>query len=214
MARRTSAKQIEALLAVETNFVMGVVWEERAVLKRIVKLSRQFGVHIVVPEIALVEARGSLLKRIDRQLDSLQQLRFWLNDIARGAGMGGLVKDVKRRLDAIETKLQQHRHGVLKALDNFAEACLTAPLMPEVWIKAYLRWQANLPPFKELDCLIFESLLNFLTRHKAPMAIFFTLDAEDFDHPEIHEAFRQRKALMLFDPYDVVVEFRKFYGVA
>jgi len=214
MERRTSAKQIEALLAVETNFVMGVVWEERAALKRIVKLSRQFGIHIVIPEIALVEARGALLKRIDRQLDSLQQLRFWLNDIARGAGMSGLVKDVKRGLDAIETKLRQHKHRVLKALDNFTEVCLTAPLTPEVWVKAYLRWQANLPPFKEVDCLIFESLLNFLTQHKAQMAIFFTLDAEDFDHPEIHEAFRQRKALMLFDPHDVIAQFRKFYGIA
>jgi hypothetical protein len=213
MARRAPTKQIDVVLAVETNFVVGVVWEERAVLKRIVGLCRQFGICVVVPEVALVEARASLLKRIDRQLDSLQQLRFWLNDIARGMGMSGLVKDVKQGLNAIETKLQQHKRGVLEALDNFVEACLIAPLTPEVWTKAYLRWQANLPPFKELDCLILESLLNFLTQHKARLAIFFTLDAEDFDHPEIHEAFRQRKALMLLDPYDVIVEFRKFYGV-
>lgn len=46
------------------------------------------------------------------------------------------------------------------------------------------------------------------------VAIFFTLDAEDFDHPELHAAFERKHTAMLFDPYDVIVEFRKFYGVA
>lgn len=214
MARRTSAKQVDVMLAVETNFIIGVVWEERLVLKRITDLCRQLGISLIVPEVSLAEARASPLKRIDRQLDSLQQFRFWLNDIARGDRMGKLIKNVKVGLDVIEAELRKHRQGVLRALDDFAKACVIAPFTPEVWTRAYLRWQAGLPPFKELDCLILESLLTFLLRQKAKLAIFFTLDTEDFDHPEIHDAFQRQKAFVLFEPRDVIQEFRKFYGVA
>jgi hypothetical protein len=71
-----------------------------------------------------------------------------------------------------------------------------------------------MPPFKELDCLILESLLAFLPQHKAKLTIFLTLDQEDFDHPELHDDFKRHQTSMLFDPYAVIVEFRKFYGVA
>jgi len=71
-----------------------------------------------------------------------------------------------------------------------------------------------MPPFKEMDCLILESLLAFLTHQKARLAIFLTLDQEDFDHPEIHADFKRHRTKMFFDPHDVIVEFRKFYGVA
>jgi hypothetical protein len=180
----------------------------------LVDICQRFGVLLVVPEVALAEARKTLFHRVDRQLSALQQLRFWLNDIARGVGMSQLVLKVKERLDVIEAELQWRKQLALEALDIFAQNCLIAPLTPHVWVRAYLRWQSNMPPFKELDCLILESLLAFLPQHKAKLTIFLTLDQEDFDHPEIHEAFRQRKVLMLFDPYDVIVEFRKFYGVA
>jgi len=40
------------------------------------------------------------------------------------------------------------------------------------------------------------------------------MDAEDFDHPELHADFKRHRTSMLFDPYAVIVEFRKFYGVA
>ena len=201
------------MLMVETNSIVGYVWEERSVLKRIVSLCRQFGVLLVVPEVSLAEARASLLNRIDRQLSSLQQLRFWLNDIARSAGMERMVRSVKRGLDAIETELQRRRREASAALSTFAQAGTIAPLTPQVWTKAYLRWQANMPPFRELDCLVMESLLAFLQRQKAKLTMFLTLDVEDFDHPEVREEFQRRKTLLLFEPRDVIVEFRKFYGV-
>jgi phytoene dehydrogenase-like protein len=143
----------------------------------------------------------------------LQQLRFWLNDIARSAGMERMVRSVKRGLDAIETELQRRRREASAALSTFAQACTIAPLTPQVWTKAYLRWQANMPPFRELDCLVMESLLAFLQRQKAKLTMFLTLDVEDFDHPEVREEFQRRKTLLLFEPRDVIVEFRKFYGV-
>ncbi len=124
------------------------------------------------------------------------------------------VQQIKQSLDAIEADLQQRKHLVLEALDIFAQACTVAPLTSQVWTKAYLRWRANMPPFKELDCLILATLLSFLQRRKARLAIFLTLDLEDFDHPEVHTAFRQRKVLVSFEPNDVIMQFRKFYGVA
>lgn len=214
MARGASSEQIDAILAVETNFIIGVVWEEQPILKRLMDLCRQFGVPIVIPEVALVEARASLLSRIDKQLTSLQQFRSLLNDIARGAGMARLVGDVKGGLDTIEAELKQSRQKAVKALEAFARSCTVVPLTPQIWMKAYLRWRANLPPFKELDCLVVETVLDFLRKRKAPLTMFLTTDTEDFDHPEVHEAFRGRKTLLLFDPRDVIHEFRKFYGVA
>ncbi|MFA0751819.1 MAG: hypothetical protein SLRJCFUN_002222 [Candidatus Fervidibacter sp.] len=202
------------MLLVEANFVIGTIWERRPSLIYLTSFCQRYGVTIVIPEIALAEARASLLARIDRQLNALQQLRQWLNDIARAAEMGGLVKSAKQRLDAIEAELQKRKISVQDAIDTFVKACTVASITPQIWTRAYVRWKASLPPFKELDCLVFETLMDFLRRHKAPLTMFLTTDAEDFDHPEIHEAFRQRKALMLLDPYDVIVEFRKFYGVA
>lgn len=201
------------MLLVETNFVIGVIWEDRPILAHLRHLCKKFGVQVVVPEVSLAEARASLLKRIDRQLSSLQQLRFWLNDIARSAGMERMVRSVKRGLDAIETELQRRRREASDALSIFAQACTIAPLTPQVWTKAYLRWQANMPPFRELDCLVMESLLAFLQRRKAKLTMFLTMDVEDFDHPEVHEEFQRRKTLLLFEPRDVILEFRKFYGV-
>ena len=164
MARRTSAKRVDAMLMAETNFIVGYVWEERSVLKRIVDLCRQLGVLFVVPEVSLAKARALLFKLIDRQLSSLQQLRFWINDIARNAGMERVVRSVKGGLDAIETELQRRKQEVSAAMSTFAQACTIAPLTTQGWTKAYLRWQANMPPFKELDCLVMESLLAFLQR--------------------------------------------------
>jgi hypothetical protein len=214
MAQRASAREIEAMLLVESNFVIGVVWEGRRDLGYLVDICQRFGVLLVVPEVALAEARKTLIHRVDRQLSALQQLRFWLNDIARGVGMSQLVLKVKERLDVIEAELQRRKQLALEALDIFAQNCLIAPLTPHVWVRAYLRWQSNMPPFKELDCLILESLLAFLPQHKAKLAIFLTLDQEDFDHPELHADFQRHRTNMLFDPYAVIVEFRKFYGVA
>ena len=214
MAGRASEKQIEVVLAIETNFVIGYVWEGVTILEHIWNLCQQFRIEVVIPEIALSEARSSLMKRIDRQVEAIRQFRFWLNDIARAAGMKEQVRQIKQCLDGIETELQRRKQLILKALEMFAQACTVVPLTPQVWARAYVRWKANMPPFKELDCLVAETLLEFLRRRRAKLSLFLTMDAEDFDHPEIHEAFRQRKALMLFDPYDVIVEFRKFYGVA
>ncbi len=112
-------------------------------------------------------------------------------------------------MSAIDAELRQRRQ---KASDT--QAFLVVPLTPQIWTRAYLRWRANLPPFKELDCLIAESLLAFLQRHRAPLTLFLTLDVEDFDHPEMPDAFRQRNALLLFEPREVIREFRQFYGVA
>ena len=79
------------MLAVETNFVIGVVWESWQILVQLLRLCIQFGVTFVFPEIALAEARAALVARIDRQLIALQHLRQWLNDIARAAEMVSLV---------------------------------------------------------------------------------------------------------------------------
>lgn len=201
------------MLLVETNFVIGNIWERRPSLVYLASFCHRYGIPIVISEIALAEARASLLNRIDRQLNSLQQLRFWLNDIARSAGMEKMVRSVKRGLDAIETELQRRKQEASAALNTFARACTIAPLTPQVWTRAYLRWQANMPPFKELDCLVMESLLAFLQRRKAKLTMFLTMDAEDFDHPEVHEEFRRRKTLLLFEPQNVIFEFRKFYGI-
>jgi len=202
------------MLLVEANFVVGIIWERRPSLVYLMSFCRQYGVTVVIPEVALAEARASLLNRIDKQLHALQQLRQRLNDIARAAEMKRLVQSAKKGLDAIEAELRNRKIGVQEAMDTFAKACTVVPLTPQIWARAYVRWKAGLPPFKELDCLVFETLTDFLRKRKAPLTMVLTMDAEDFDHPEIHEAFRQRKALMLLDPYDVIVEFRKFYGVA
>lgn len=213
MEGRASAQQVEAMLLVETNFVIGNVWERRQSLIYLASFCHAYHIPIVIPEVALAEARGAILNRIDRQLTSLQQLRFWLNDIARGAGMKKLVQNVKEGLEAVEAELKRRKRGTLNALQVFAQACVVAPLTPQVWTRAYLRWQANMPPFKELDCLVVESLLSFLQRRKAKLTMFLNLDREDFDHPEVHDEFRRRKTLLLFEPCDVINEFRKFYGV-
>lgn len=214
MARRTSEKQVTAILAVETNFAIGVIWEQRSLLLRIKRLCEQTGTLLVIPEVALVEAKSSLMKRIDRQLEAMNQFRFWLNDIARAAGMKEHVLQIKQALNNIEAELQRRKQLILDAISIFAQSCVVVPLTPQVWTKAYLRWRANLPPFKELDCLIMETLLEFLQRRKAMLTMFLTMDAEDFDHPEVHEAFRERKTLILFDPRHVIHEFRRFHSVA
>jgi hypothetical protein len=214
VARETSAKQVTAILSVETNFIIGIVWEQRPVLLRIKKLCEQLGVLLAVPEIALAEARNSLLQRIERHLIASQQFRFWLNDIARAAGIREQVRQIKRCLDGIEAELQRRKQLILEALEMFAQACTIVPLTPQVWARAYVRWKANMPPFKELDCLVAETLLEFLRKRRAKLSLFLTMDAEDFDHPELHADFKRHRTNMLFDPYAVIVEFRKFYGVA
>lgn len=210
---RAPTKPIEAMLLVEANFAIGFVWEKRPTLQYLWQICQQQCVQVVIPEVALAEAQASLIKRVDRQLDAIQKFRFWLNDIARAAGMKQPVQQIKRELDGIEAELQRRKHLILKALNIFAQACIIAPLTPQIWTQAYLRWQANMPPFKELDCLVMETLLAFLRRRKAKLRMFLTLDVEDFDHPEIQDEFRRQKTLLLFAPRDVITEFRKFYGV-
>jgi len=205
---------VTVILAVETNFAIGVIWEQNPLLLRIKRLCEQTGALLVIPEIALAEAQSSLLKRIDRQLGAIQQFRFWLNDIARAAGMKEQILQIKRALSSMEADLLRRKTLVSEAVDIFARSCTVVPLTPQIWTRAYLRWRANLPPFKELDCLVVETVLDFLRKRKAPLTMFLTTDTEDFDHPEAHEAFRGRKTLLLFDPRDVIHEFRKFYGVA
>lgn len=214
LEKGTRTRPIEAMLLVETNFVIGFVWEKRPILQYLWRLCQQWSIQVVVPEVSLVEAKASLIKRMNHHLDAIQQFRFWLNDIVRAAGMEQQVRQIKQVIDVLESELRRRQNLVLEALRTFAEACVIAPLTPQAWTKAYLRWQGNMPPFKELDCLVLETLLDFLRRRKAKLTMFLTMDAEDFDHPEIHEAFSKRKALMLFDPSDIIGEFRKFYGVA
>jgi bifunctional pyridoxal-dependent enzyme with beta-cystathionase and maltose regulon repressor activities len=91
VARETSAKQVDVMLLIETNSVIGTIWERRQGLVYLMSFCQRYGITVVIPEVALAEARASLLARIDRQLNSLQQLRQRLNDIARAAEMDKLV---------------------------------------------------------------------------------------------------------------------------
>jgi len=214
VAGRTSAKQVDVMLLIETNSVIGTIWERRQGLVYLMSFCQRYGITVVIPEVALAEARASLLARIDRQLNSLQQLRQRLNDIARAAEMDKLVQFVRQGLNDIESELRRRRNDVQEAINTFAQACTVVPLTPQVWARAYVRWKANMPPFKELDCLVAETLLEFLRKRRAKLSLFLTMDAEDFDYPELHADFKRHRTSMLFDPYAVIVEFRKFYGVA
>ncbi|MCX7969551.1 MAG: hypothetical protein N3B10_13845, partial [Armatimonadetes bacterium] len=122
MERRASEKQVKAILAVETNFAIGVIWEQRPYLLRIKRLCDQTGTLLVIPEVALVEAKSSLMKRIDKQFEAIQQFRFWLNDIARAAGMKEHVLRIKQALSDMEEELQRRKQLILEAVNIFAQS--------------------------------------------------------------------------------------------
>ncbi|MFQ6054863.1 MAG: hypothetical protein ACE5J9_04680 [Methanosarcinales archaeon] len=75
------------------------------------------------------------------------------------------------------------------------------PYTKDASIRAELRFKSSKPPFKEDDCRIFESILEYVksVKEKYDTIIFYTADKEDFDYDLIRDELSGKGIEIMFD---------------
>jgi len=202
---------MSVLVLGETNLLLFATLDQGLGYGYLRDLARQGRIVLGIPEIALREARGSLLERWQRRRVALEGVLPWINDIARSGYAQERVEPLRHHVHETVAWLRDMERLTDESLDAFARVCRLLPHTPEAMMRGHLRHLAQLPPFKSSNCELYECVLQFLREHAADFAhvLFLNLDREDFDHPSIHSELAALHAELLFSVGDCIQRLRE-----
>lgn len=168
-------------------------------------LASEGKIDIAIPEFSFLEVRGKIGERFRRREDKLSDIISFLNELMRSEYHKSTLYDVKEKLKQLYVKSPKEKNEVLQSAEEIKSLCISIPHSAEISYRAFLRSVANLPPYKDNDRQIYESILDF-TKDKGEydLIIFYTSDKEDFDHEEIRDELEERDIEVYFDSGNVV----------
>ena len=86
------------------------------------------------------------------------------------------------------------------------------PYTQSASINAELRYGSSRPPFKQTDCKIFESVLEYINSMKQnyEMVFFYTSDKEDFDNLTVRTELKNLDVKLFFEPGEIINKICEF----
>ncbi|MFV9677436.1 MAG: PIN domain-containing protein [Methanosarcinales archaeon] len=198
-------KNPKILVICETNFVYSVILAQDRNCGYLLDLASENKIDIAIPKFSFIEVRGKIGKRFQRREDKLRDIILFLNELMRSEYHKRTLYDVKEKLKQLYINSPKERNDVLQSAEGIKSLCTSISHNAEISYQAFLRSVANLPPYKDNDRQIYESILNF-TKDKGEydLIIFYTSDKEDFDHKELRDELEERGIEVYFDSGNVV----------
>ncbi len=198
-------KNPKNLLICETNFVYSVILAQDRNCGYLLDLASEKKIDIAIPEFSFLEVRGKIGERFKRREDKLRDIISFLNELMRSEYHKRTLYDVKEKLKQLYINSPKERKEVLQSAEEIKSLCIIIPHNAEISYRAFLRSVANLPPYKNGDRQIYESILDF-TKDKGDydLIIFYTSDKDDFNHKEIRDELEERGIEAYFDSGNVV----------
>lgn len=193
-------KSPKILLICETNFVYSVILAQDRNCGYMLDLASENKLDIAIPGFSFLEVRGKIGERFKRREDKLRDIISFLNELMRSEYHKRTLYDVKEKLKQLYISSPKERNEVLQSAEEIKSLCILIPHNAEISYRAFLRSVANLPPYKNGDRQIYESILHF-TKDKGEydLIIFYTSDKEDFDHKEIRDELEEHGVELRFD---------------
>lgn len=198
-------KNPKILVICETNFVYSVILAQDRNCGYLLDLASENRIEIAIPEFSFLEVRGRIGDRFKRRNDKLRGIIIFLNELMMSEYHKRTLYDVKEKLKQLYLNSPKEKDEVLQSAAEIKALCITIPHSVDITHRAFLRSVANLPPYKDGDRQIYESILDFtMDKVKYNQVIFYTSDKEDFNQKEIRVELEERGIDIYFDSGKVI----------
>jgi len=168
----------------ETNFAFDILFERDRASGRILELAKDNEITLRLPVFSIAEVRGQVIEIVNNRKEKLELFRSFLKELSRSEYYRDEAKTCQSKIDLFLKLNQEDYRRAQEIIKILLDYCKIIDYSPITATKAELRFKEKRPPFKETDCKIYESILEFL-KEKEGKVLFLTKDKDDFDFPEI-----------------------------
>lgn len=198
-------KNPDLLVIGETNFIYSIILAQDRNCGYLLDLASESKIDVAIPEFSFFEVKGRIDVRFKRREDRLKETISFLNDLMRSEYHKDRLYDVKEKLKQLYMESSEEKRDILEYAEDIKSLSISIPHSADIAYRAFIRDVANLPPYKNSDRQIYESILSF-TKNESEynLVIFYTSDKEDFDHQEIRGELKKQGVGVYFDSGDVV----------
>ena len=203
-------KKKTVLVLSETNFILDITFEQAPECTRLLSLTEEQGLDIVIPEFSFAEAEGNITKTLQRRCITIDNMLGVLRQSARSP-----YQQVTPLITALEQwkaySLSEELVDLHARMDNLENIVRVIAFSGEIAAQAELRSVRQLAPFKPTDRNVYESILQFarLNQQPALTMLFLTRDKADFDFPCIRAELAALSVELFFSAGDCIRRIRE-----
>ncbi|MFQ6056523.1 MAG: PIN domain-containing protein [Methanosarcinales archaeon] len=191
------------LLIVETNWLESIALAQDKSSFYLLDLADTEKISIAIPEYSFYEADGSLYRKLLERVERLDKSMGSLKKIGESEHCADLCKEARDIIKRLKTIAFDDRYKIQPVLDELKTKVCVIPYTKDASLKAELRFKSSKPPFKDEDCKILESILEFVESERKKSEydyiIFYTADKEDFDFDLIRDELAEKGVEVIFD---------------
>jgi hypothetical protein len=197
---------MKVLVIAETNWIEDVALAQDLRSAYLLQLKDEGKINIAVPAYSLHEADGSLDKKITKRVEEIDNFLHFLDRVAQSKPYEGICSTVKNALKELKSKSLEERGEIKRVLNKIEMSVDIIPYTMTVVLNADLRSESAIAPFKEADCRIYESILEFIRSNGGDydIKIFYTRDREDFNDEMIYAELEDVEVELYFDAGAVI----------
>jgi hypothetical protein len=172
-------------------------------------------VTLAMPEFGFKEARSTLDLNLVQTRHALEETRGMLRQVGRSEYIQEAVRNARTALTEVINQLEARDEMIDQLLNDLSQHCLMIPYTPAAMAKARLHHVAKEPPFKQTDCELYESILEFARNQveNYDYVILLTLDQADFDHDEIRDELAEMGIDLVFTTGECIAMARYALGM-
>ena len=198
------------LLLSETNFILDITFEQSPECARLVTMTEEQGIDMVIPEYSFAEAEGNITNTLQKRCLTIDAMVGVLRQSARSRyqKVSGLISELEQWKTYSLGEELAALHARMDALENIVRVI---PFSGDIAAQAELRGLRQLAPGKASDRNVYESLLHFARLNQSPDAamLFLTRDKSDFDFSYIREELAALSVELLFSAGDGIRRIRE-----
>ncbi len=197
---------MKVLVIAETNWIEDIALAQDLRSAYLLELRDKGEIDIAIPAYSLHEADGSLDRKITKRIEKIDNFLHFLSKVAQSKPHENLCSIVKDGLKELKSKSLEEREAIKRVLNKIKMSIDVIPYTMTVALNADLRSESSIAPFKEADCRIYESVLEYI-RDKGydyDLKVFYTADREDFDNEMIYAELEEIDVKLYFDAGEVV----------
>lgn len=150
------------------------------------------------------------MQKLLNRLKALESALYALRQFSRSAyhDIDSLIRGVEQLIDDVKTT---EIPLVVEKISTLRQLATTIPLASEILVRVKLREAKQIPPFKNPDICIYESILKFAAENQGREFnfVFLNRDRKDFDYPQIHAELQALDVELFFSAGDCVRRIRE-----
>lgn len=181
----------------ETNFILEValLQEQHASCNKLLSLSEQGIIHLVMPVFCVAEAYETLIRRSKQRVKLSQDLVNELRQLSRSQPYKAEIDAFQNIAGLLIQSTQEEDSRLTQSLDRIIKCTTVIPLDADVLLSAQqARSQFKLQP---QDSIVYASILRHLKTFPEE-SCFFNRNKNDFDDPDIEEELNRLNCKVFF----------------